>query len=223
MRVFRKISFATTLFLIFIGMACSDQADQQNQTEEPAVMEGNEMDAALEAEIACRQEPYQLCEAGINTIQLADIIADMTIPEWEIVEMTDSLESRNGYDWLIRTVHLKDGNVFLEGNFIDSHAATDSMINASILNRIRIESPSIHSHHNLKVGDPVSKLAESHPVESLVAVPIPDFGVIQVQIAESHVFYLVPDGGQTFETQEDGSISWDQMPAGAQIQSMVLM
>ncbi len=158
---------------------------------------------------------------GLRFVRLQDSLASIQPQGSNLVSMRDTLEHANGYIWLSRILDLQDGQIILDGDFIDDRQATQALIDASQVNRIRIESPSFETQEGLKVGSTFADLIKAFHDSTLYIDPLPDFQMLQVQIPNMGMYYLFEEPKQLDSGQLD--ISPDHVPSDLPIKAIVVM
>lgn len=133
----------------------------------------------------------------------------------------DSLEQRGGYVWLTRNIHMKSGSLLLEGNFLDEQAATDSLLQESRINRIRIQDPHFQTENGLRIGSTIAELMDQANPDDIGLTHLPDFGYVDVQIGQSHIHFLILDGFLTEEV--DDGLRIEDLPRDGTISMIVVM
>ncbi|MEM7368247.1 MAG: hypothetical protein AAF587_06560 [Bacteroidota bacterium] len=142
--------------------------------------------------------------------------------EGEDVRVEDSVEQKGGYVWVTRNLHLKTASVLLEGNFIDENLVTDSLLQESTINRIRIHDPAFQTSQGVGIGSTVKELIEHLGEESLGITPIPDFGYVDLQLGQSHIHFLIKDDFLQQDMAESG-LQLEDLPKDHLIALIVVM
>ncbi|MEL6132958.1 MAG: hypothetical protein AAFR59_06295, partial [Bacteroidota bacterium] len=202
---------------------------EENKTEkqEAADASAEEM-TTLEQEtyeetVACMKDPYHICESGIQSANLNDYIADIMVEPLDVQSVGDSLDEGNGYVWLVRTLHMDEGQVLVEGNFIDDRKATEETLNQSQINRIRIESEQFYTEEGIKVGQTLSDLLKVYTDSAFYIVSQPDYGVLDLSRFNSRIHYLIEIDVDLMEGLESAAAPLSEVPGSQAIRSIVIM
>ncbi|MEM9986987.1 MAG: hypothetical protein AAF804_17990 [Bacteroidota bacterium] len=158
---------------------------------------------------------------GLRFVRLQDSLASIQPQGSNLIGMRDTLEHANGYIWLSRILDLQDGQIILDGDFIDDRQATQALIDGSQVNRIRIESPSFETQEGLKVGSTFAELMKAFRDSTLYIDPLPDYQMLQVQVPNMGMFYLFEEP----KLLENGQleISPGDLPSDLPIRAIVVM
>jgi len=213
------------LAFVCVLTSCNNENDAektQDQTSSPG--EGAELkQETYEETLACLQDPFHICESGIQSASLQDYLADVMIEPLNVAQLGDSLDEGNGYVWLVRTLHMDKGKVYIEGNFIDERKADEEEINSSRVNRIRIESPQFYTQEGLTVGKTLGDLLEVYSDSAFYLVSQPDYGVLDLSRFNSHIHFLVELDSARMEALESEASPLSKVPSSQAIRSIVIM
>lgn len=205
------------LFLLTFCLFSCNRKSEAARTEQPK----SGLSPQEQAELECLSKGDRICESGLSFAQLNDTLAAITLPDMDPEAMQDSSISRGGYTWLTRTVHLNVGRVVLEGAFFDDRQVNDTLLSASLINRIRIESPLLSTTGGIHTGNRVSDLEEILGKKDWLIQAVPGYGVLQIQVGDSRISYLIPQG--TIKNESDGTINRRKLPPDAEIIALVVM
>ena len=223
---------ATLIFIYSCNPA--PRSDDQETKQDPPSAESVPKEETLEEksirefkeDSICREQPFVLCNYGVGDISLGIPIRDAQPDFSKPMSSADSLDSKGGYVWVTRTFQFPKGRIFVEGEFIDERAATDTLLSNTLVNRIRIESPEFATTDGIRVGDPVSKLFSLFPAEGLVILPVPGFQVLDISHRQGirRVHYMLNDPGYKMAKQmKDGYVPASVIPPDATFLYLVLM
>lgn len=202
-----------TLFLLLTS--CEPTTQEGDDQSSPA----SDSLAAQQAKIDCMSRPDHICEDGLALAPLGSLLAYAGV---EGLEPQDSIEAEQGYVWLSRTLSFADGSILIEGQFIDERQYNDTLVSESIVNRLRINSPSFRTAQNIRVGSSVLDLQQTFPDSTFLVDVVPGYPVLQVRLSSSHILYLVSDQAFSPSPEQDYP-SFDRLDPYAEITSIVVM
>lgn len=128
---------------------------------------------------------------GLDFARLGDAMADLDLDKLGFSLVGDSLEEAGGYNWLSRTIHLEDGEVVLEGNFIDNRQFDQEKLGESRLNRVRIGSPFFQTADSVSVGMSLAELQAATEGKDFFVTPLPRDGLVDLEDELGHIHYLI--------------------------------
>lgn len=216
------------LIVLMVGLSlplwtgCSSEPTDPEQPGRPATEADSSavVDAAPED---CPDELDVICEDGLAFVPLGGFVAEVQASDLAATEIQDSVETGNGYEWLTRTLYFDQGQVIVEGDFIDQRQSNDTLLSDSRINRVRVESPLFRTARDIRVGQPVSRLLRAYPEGEFQVVPIPDYHAYQVRMANSHIFYLISAAGHTASDLSAAELTPRMLPQDAPIVAIVVM
>ena len=215
--------FAFSMLLVFYSCNSESSATQTSEGTDTLTADELAMEAYMEAEMECLSNPWQICESGLTFVQLQDYIANIDVEKWEPKEIADSLMQESGYDWLQRTIHLSEGSIMIEGNFIDSNISNDTILSESQVNRIHVRSTLYQTRDQLRVGSTVSELLERYPEHEWLISAIPDYETIVLQTRDSRLIYHFADPGNQISEAPVDTFSILSLPQNLKVYSIVVM
>ncbi|MEO0473621.1 MAG: hypothetical protein AAF206_28680 [Bacteroidota bacterium] len=207
--------------LLLILAACGGSEPQKEIPRTPAE---NEAEEAIQKELACLEAVNQVCQSGVWFVLLQDPIADLPIEELGDVRVEDSVRNEGGYLWVNRTLYFPEGRFIIEGDFIDAQKANDSILNATSVNRIRIEHPAYKSQEGIAVGNTVAEIQKLTPTGNWQVQVIPDYQIISLQKGDGTMPILhIADPGNEISDRLGETLSVETMDPTLQISAMVVM
>jgi hypothetical protein len=212
----------------FLVISCSKetQENQDNIEQEiaPDSIDTEGISEAEKRELDCLTHSDYICETGLFFVRIGDYIADIQAEEVDGATISDSLVSENGYEWVVRTMELPEGQIIVEGEFVDERKSNDTILSNTRVNRVRVETPLFQTADQIKVGDSITKLLEVYTEESFQVVSIPSYEIISVQVSNQKLNYLVKDDGNALANSLPGDvINIDDLPREALISGIVVM
>jgi hypothetical protein len=197
-----------------------------------AFMMGAMLSACKKAAPAYNESGILLSEgiARISTVagdtslwfRLGDPIDGLNTMGYQRAYMTDTLFSGGGYEWRAKVIHFAEGDLTVEGDFVDEGDPAGKLPTSGI-NRIRLQTPNFRSPEGWGVGTSISELRQSVPDSVFVVVPIPQYGFIQVSLpALTRLNFLVRDNS-LFSLPDSVLPSIGMLPGGAMVESVVIM
>lgn len=150
---------------------------------------------------------------------------DTIVPDLGILQ--DTLMYDQGYFLATRTLHLEDGVIVIEGEYIDEEEVNDTLIAGSSVNRVRIESPSFQTQKGIAVGMPLQTLSARFPGEEFYINPMLNYQALDISGAfDTHIHYLIQDPGNEIARKamiENQDLTLSDLPADAPLFAIVLM
>ncbi|MEZ4829985.1 MAG: hypothetical protein R3C61_27435 [Bacteroidia bacterium] len=216
-----KITLRTSLLVFVCWLsACGPASESKDQETAPDSLSTSGMS---KAEIECFSHPDFICESGLNFVRLGDYVSDVRLSTLSEAQVQDSLENGNGYIWLVRTLHMPEGKIIVEGEFLDERFASDSLISASKVNRIRVESPMFRTPADLHVGSTLAQLLEKYDAASIQVFSLPEYESINIQVGAEHYLYLIRDKGNQIAQAEGNALTVSSIPQQSVIAAIVVM
>lgn len=218
----RNFFFSLALLATLVLIACGgekepEEVSQSAQTDTIA-------DPSLDPMVQCLEVADQICGAGVWFAILGEQINNLPIDDLEAREVADSALSDGGYVYIKRTIYLDQGEVVVEGTFLEEGKATDEDLNNSKVHRIFFRNPNFHTLNGLEVGNTVLQLRETYAGEELPVSVIPDYETVVVQLpGVGNMFAHFTDPGNEWSSQAGESLSIDMLPTSWQIREIVVM
>ena len=222
------LPFQCLVLCLMLLMACGPESNKSEVEEDDVLPDSlGSTELVMSAEMLCVEEKNAICQFGIRVgeeasfVQLGDYIGDVVVEDAGMV-VEDSIENQGGYVWVTRTIQLPNngGRLVFEGNFIDDRQATDSLLQESTINRIRILSDGYQTAENLGLGSSFGEILEHVGEEGIGFAHLPDFGYVDVQIGQSSIHYLISD---QFLPEGAEEIVLEQIPAELPVEMIVVM
>ncbi len=205
--------------LLALALACTTPSSEKQTSEVPPADTLAKNDQSAHS---CPAAPHGICNQGLRFAHLGDTLVDLEVPiEGSLVQ--DTLYHASGYYWRAFTVAFAEGEVIIEGDFIDERSATDQQVLASQVNRVRVEAPFFRTEAGIRVGSSFNDLLRAFPEEDFFFDPIPEFQVLQVQVGARNIFYLLREETPELATGDAGIITPDMIPQDARISAIVVM
>jgi hypothetical protein len=224
MNTFRRplLLCALIAMLSLLWISCGSPDESQGGTT-PA--EGDTLAVTPEDQPLddCPDELDVICEDGLAFIPLGSFVSEVEVADLAAGHIQDSVESGNGYVWVSRTLHFDQGQVIVEGEFMDDRGINDTLLSSSRINRVRIESPLFRTTRDIRVGHTLQALLAAFPEGGFQVVPIPDYHAFQVRLPDSHIFYLVADTESMTEVLSPANLPVEALPQDAPIVAIVVM
>lgn len=170
---------------------------------------------------------YQIQSLGLAFVDLGQPLNEMDtiIPGLGVLQ--DTLMYDQGYFLATRTLHLDDGSIVIEGEYIDEAQVNDTLIAESSVNRVRIETPSFQTQKGISVGMPVGILSQRFPEMEFYINPLINYQALDITGAfDTHIHYLVQDPGNEIARKamtSDSNILLSDIPAESELFAIVLM
>jgi|GEM_PF-3373097 len=212
---------ATFCFSLFF-MACQGNSNQgQPEEEQEEILPDTTIDEGMvmsEDEKACQGMGItRICEEGLAFARLQSDLRKVSIEGLEGAEMQDKLNVEGGYQWRVRTIKLPEGEIRLEGDFVDEREKMDSTKGLEI-NRIQIETPLFKTVKGLSVGSTVADLIAAYPEEEIKIFSDPIYEVILIMLPKvGRVIYNVYDKGNALHFAHENDFTIDKLPADTPI------
>ena len=210
------------LSFVFLIQGCGDDQKQPSQEEEMILP-----DSVNTEGFAGVDRMYWIESLGLNFVGLGQTLNDMDtlVPGLGILQ--DTLVYDQGYFLATRTLHLNDGVVVVEGEYIDENDVNDTLIATSSVNRVRIESPSFRTEQGIGVGMNLRTLQTTYPEDEFYINPILGYGALDIsRVSDTHIHYLVkdPKNEMARAAMNNGvELEMKDLPADEQLFAIVLM
>lgn len=212
-------------FVVFLSVS-SCAPDKQQETS-PEQEEEYLPDSTNTEGMAFTEECFQLkntiCELGLDFVRLGDSIHHISLDEIPEGGWKDTIMNGSGYNWKSITLALGNGEITIEGDFVDERLPIENVYRAPV-NRIRIETTEYQTVASLRVGSTVSDINSLYPDSLIQLTPIPSFEAIQVTTLDgSHMNYIIADPGNQLSTQYGGQPTIQNLPSSSEISAIVVM
>lgn len=216
-------NFLFLLFILAAGLlACTEENQSAKQTS-PEPIAPNAISEEQQALLDCLSEPSQICQIGLWFAMLEDPISDLPLEDILPKEIADSVISEGEYAVVRRTVYLEEGEVVVEGEYIEEAQATEENLNASKVNRIYIRSSEYHTQDSVRIGDSVQKLIDLYGAEGFEVGAIPAYQTISVsRVDDPHLFYHFTDKGNEIGTSAGEQLSIADLPKDWRMREIVV-
>lgn len=217
--MFKYRSFRWLLILLIWGVSCKPVTNEDNSPAEVDTLLMDSISEAdqLSADLACLMQAGVICELGLKVAPLGQPILQLPGGDLAEAEARDFVQETEAYAWFERTITLSEGQLILEGDFIDNRATDlETQLAESKLNRIRIESPLFKTPEGIQVGDRIDTLMNRIGGE-MVLTPLPNYGVIDLQPVSRRLHFLIP---ATAEELSDEAVV---LPNDRQIKAIVVL
>lgn len=218
-----KLTVPIIALLLFCCLIQSCEEEQHPSQEEPVILP----DAVNPDGFAGVDPMYRIEPLGLRFAGLGQALNEMDtlVPGLGILQ--DTLVYDQGYFLATRTLHLNDGVVVVEGEYIDENEVNDTLIESSSVNRIRIESPSFRTASGLGVDMRLGVLQATYPEDDFYINPILGYGALDIsRVSDTHIHYLISDPGNELAraTMSQGEeLTMEALPSDVQIFAIVLM
>lgn len=194
--------------------------------------------ASVLALVSCQQEESQkgtpkkkkkisfsttIFRDGLDFVRLGDKLADLNLEELGFTEVGDSLEEAGGYMWLSRTLPVEDGQIILEGDFIDDRQFSEEKLGESLLNRIRISTPSFKTAEQISVGMSLEQLQKANGERKFFVTPLPRDGLVDLEDENGHIHYLIEADMTVFSVIMEQADPLSVIPSQNKIKYIVVM
>ncbi|MEZ4776056.1 MAG: hypothetical protein R3D00_22965 [Bacteroidia bacterium] len=213
----------TLLVLVLWGISSCSNETGEKKNQDLYLPDSINTEGMSQAEIECFSNPDFICESGLAFVRLGDYVADVKLSSLSDDDIQDSVQNGNGFEWLVRTLHLEDGKIIVEGEFIDQRYSNDSLLAVSKVNRIRVESQKYRTPEEIHVGTSLSDFLEKFEAASVQVFPLTEFESINIQVGSQKYIYLVKDAGNRMSTAAGNEFSIDDIPAESRISAIVVM
>ncbi len=214
--------FQSFLVLALVAMtlwACSDATDATGDNANAT----DSLDGAVAEPDPC-EDATIICTEGLNFVRLGDFLAQVGPQElFDAGKVRDTLASGNGYIWIVRTLEFEDGEVIIEGEFIDDRDITQEKVDASTVNRIQVKSPAFETAQGLKVGSTFGELRETFADSTMYVDAIPEYKAVVVQVQGLPLFFNFIESTPELSTRTDGTLTPEMIPADMEVASIVVM
>lgn len=219
----RKIMYIFRLLLLLsltVLIACKEEK-AQDESEDQFLPDSVNTDGMAVA------PEFLISPQGLAFVELGTSINDLPEAPLGDTLYMDTLVSEGGYDWVTRTLHLDDGRIVVEGNYLDSRVANDTALSLSQVNRIQVYSPRFMTREGLGVGSKVRQLQEVVAGQSVFINPIVGYDALEIGLeSQPKLRYLVRDAGNALarSVMEAGrDLSLDDIPAEEELFAVVLL
>ncbi|MDX2247674.1 MAG: hypothetical protein SF052_12895 [Bacteroidia bacterium] len=211
------------LALILAGFSsCGNEAKTEKPTEQ-YLPDSVSTEGMSKADIECFSHPDFICESGLEFVRLGDYIADVKMAELSEADIQDSVENGNGYEWLVRTLHLKEGKIVVEGEFLDQRYSNDSLLAVSKVNRLRIESSLFRTPSDVRVGMSLKEVLAVFEGAFIKVFPLPEFETINIQVDDQRYIYLINDPQNRISSAAGDDFSISDIPSDSPVSAIVVM
>ncbi len=215
---FRFLFFPLALALV---AACDQEADQRQQQDEKVLPDSVNTDGmAVDPAALIRPDGLWFVDLGQTLEEMDTLIPGMGV-------LQDTLVQEDGYYLATRTLHLSDGVVVVEGEYIQESEASETRIAQSYVNRVRIESPFFMTEDRVSVGMKASDLGKMFPDGTFVINPIPQYETLDISLSwNAHIHYLVKDPGNAIAraiSPQNREIALSDLPQDKALYAIVLM
>ncbi len=205
------------LLLPFFFYACGDANKETEDYDDQTLPDSVNTDGMA--------NPFFISPKGLFFVGLGQQLEDMDtiVPEMGVLQ--DSIVYDQGYYLATRTLHLEDGQVVIEGEYVSEEGFDQMTIAQSKVNRIRIHSPSFRTKEGLSAGMTLEKLAKTFPGETFYINPMMDYQAIDISGAfDLHIHYLISDPDNAISrSATDSELTLADLPASEKISAIVLM
>lgn len=203
-------------------MACgpSSPSDTESAAEafDPASL------GLTQADSSCLHDPYQICEAGLAFALLGQPIDQVDWAPYGVVSSSEEIMTGNGFQWMVKTLAFPEGQLVLEGEFIDERFADEASLQQSPINRIRVETPQFATAEALAVGSSVEELLQVQPDSLYEVISIPEYETLAVQApSTSSLSFLIEDLGNRLSVSAGQDLRLSKLPPDATIKAVVVM
>lgn len=218
----RNFLFSLALLATLIIIACGPEKEPDEVSR--SVETDTIAEPSLDPMVQCLEVADQICGAGVWFAILGEQINNLPIDDLEPREVADSALSDGGYVYIKRTIYLDQGEVVVEGTFLEEGNATDEDLNNSKVHRIFFRNPTFHTPTGLEVGNTVLQLREAYAGEELPVSVIPDYETVVVQLpGAGNMFVHFTDAENEWSSQAGESLSIDMLPTSWQTREIVVM
>ncbi|MEL6674010.1 MAG: hypothetical protein AAFR61_17535 [Bacteroidota bacterium] len=227
-----KSSWIWILLALGLWVACGENQAEKEGEDQPDMEEEflpDSVDTSGMVEAKCLTQPGQICQTGLSFVQVGTYLAELDFSESGGSEGDAEIVHEGGYDRLVRTLTFPSGQVVIEGNFIDGHLTNDSLIYASLVNRIRIEAAEFKTSDGVAVGSPVKAMLAQEvdsawSIISFAQFDLPQYEMLQIQRKElPQLSFLVDDpNNQIGLAAGEAFIQPKDLPEAARISAIVI-
>lgn len=219
-------SFLPSLLIICICWlsACSPESQQQDSEEElEEYLPDSTNTEGMAFTEACFKYEHTICEMGLEFVRIGDSIHHISLDQIPEGGWKDTILNGSGYNWKSITLAMADGNITIEGEFIDDRYPIDYVYRAPV-SRIRIENPEYKTLTSLRVGSTISELTSIFPDSLIQLTPFPNYDAIQINTLNgSHLNYLVLDPEKQIAIKSGGVPTIEDLPSSTEIFAIVVM
>lgn len=209
-------------FIAFLVSACGKEGGSP-KTEEDLILP----DSVNTEGMATVSSEFLIQSLGLAFVDLGQPLNEMDTIVPGIGVLQDTLMYDQGYFLATRTLHLDDGTIVIEGEYIDENEVNDTLIAGSSVNRVRIESPSFQTNKGIAVGMPLEILTNRFPGEEFYINPLLNYQALDITGAfDTHIHYLIQDPGNEIARKAmtaDQELTLKDLPADSELFAIVLM
>jgi len=235
--IFSKLFILSSVLVlsVFIPSCNSEKQDKQMESTPDSLAESIDPQSLLgsEEELDCPAGAMVICNQGLAFAPIGYPIADLHVEEIEGVTESDSLDHEMGYVRLNRRFNFAQGSILLEGEAHLESGATDEILSASKLSRIRIEMDGLKTPDGVHSGMDMQSLRSIYQDDEISIISfasIPEFMgkpkyefLILNPEKYPNITYLVPDPGhQLYKKFEGEDIYLSQLPSEIKLSSIVV-
>lgn len=208
--------------IAFLFSACGKEGGSP-RTDEDLILP----DSVNTEGMATVSSEFLIQSLGLAFVDLGQPLNEMDTIVPGIGVLQDTLMYDQGYFLATRTLHLDDGTIVIEGEYIDEEEVNDTLIAGSSVNRVRIESPSFQTQKGIAVGMPLETLTNRFPGEEFYINPLLNYQALDITGAfDTHIHYLIQDPGNEIARKAmiaDQDITLKDLPADSELFAIVLM
>lgn len=206
--------------LVLLLASCGGEKGQQQQDDKILPDSVNTDGMALDPAALIRPDGLWFVNLGQTLEEMDTLIPGMGI-------LQDTLIQEDGYYLATRTLHLPDGLVVVEGEYIQESEASEMRIAQSYVNRVRIESPFFMTEDQVSVGMKASELGKKYPDGPFVINPNPRYETLEILLSwNPRIRYLVKDPGNAIArsiSSQNREIALSDLPQDRELYAIVLM
>lgn len=218
-----RIQPITLIFLVALLFAACGKEGSAPKNDEDLILP----DSVNTEGMATVSSEFQIQSLGLAFVDLGQPLNEMDTIVPGLGVLQDTLMYDQGYFLATRTLHLEDGAIVIEGEYIDEEEVNDTLIAGSSVNRVRIESPSFQTQQGISVGMPLQTLANRFPGEEFYINPLLNYQALDITGAfDTHIHYLIQDPGNEIARKAmtaSQEISLSDLPADSELFAIVLM
>lgn len=208
--------------IAFLVSACGKEGGSP-KTEEDLILP----DSVNTEGMATVSSEFLIQSLGLAFVDLGQPLNEMDTIVPGIGILQDTLMYDQGYFLATRTLHLEDGAIVIEGEYIDEEEVNDTLIAGSSVNRVRIESPSFQTQQGISVGMILETLTDRFPEEEFYINPLLKYEALDITGAfDTHIHYLIQDPGNQLAREAmtaNKELTLKDLPADSELFAIVLM